>query len=115
MSTTWKKEMGFQRVKMFLSSIQRNSLKSRYAYQYGLVHFQRFLFNKYQDYNLETILTPLKEDKINPYDMLDNFISYLQTGNPTLTASCIQLYMASIRSYLAYHDVDIIPSKLRER
>lgn len=64
---------------------------------------------------METILTPLKEDKINPYDMLDNFISYLQTGNPTLTASSIQLYMASIRSYLAYHDVDIIPSKFKRK
>ena len=108
-------EIGFQPVKTFLSSMERNSLKSRYAYQYGLIHFQRFLSYKYPDYNLETILRPLAENKINIYELLDTFISYLQTSNATLTPSSIKLYMASIRSYFAYNDIDVIPSKFKRK
>ena len=108
-------EIGFQPVKTFLSSMERNSLKSRYAYQYGLIHFQRFLSYKYPDYNLETILRPLAENKINIYELLDTFISYLQVSNATLTPSSIKLYMASIRSYFAYNDIDVIPSKFKRK
>ena len=108
-----EEEIGFQQVMTFLSSIERNSLKSRQAYQNGLIHFQRFLTQKYPDYNLETILKPLAENKINPYELLDGFISYLQSFN--LTPSSIRLYMASVRSYFAYNDVDIIPSKFKRK
>ena len=110
-----QEEIGFQRVLTFLSSMERNSMNSRYAYQYGLVHFQRFLSQKYPDYNLETILKPLAEDKINAYELLDSFISYMQTSNATLTPGSIKLYMTSIRSYFAYNDVDILPSKFKRK
>ena len=106
-------KIGFQRVATFLSSIERNSLKSRYAYQIGLIHFQGFLSQKYPDYDLETILKPLLEDKINRYEVLDMFITYLQTFN--LTPSSIKVYMTSLRSYFAYYDVDVIPSKFKRK
>ncbi|MGB6590889.1 MAG: tyrosine-type recombinase/integrase, partial [Candidatus Nitrosopolaris sp.] len=111
--STQKEEIGFLKVVTFLSSIERNSLKSRNAYQNGLINFQRFLSQKYHNYNLETILKPLLKDKINRYELLDSFISYLQISN--LTPSSIKLYMASVRSYLAYNDVDIIPSKFKRK
>ena len=110
-----KERIGFQRVMTFLSSMERNSLSSRYAYQNGLNHLQRFLSQKYPDYNLETILKPLAENKVNIYELLDIFISYLQISNSTLTPSSIKLYMASIRSYFAYNDIDVIPSKFKRK
>jgi integrase len=110
-----EQEIRFHRVMTFLSSIERNSLNSKYSYLYGLVHFQRFLLQTYPDYNLETVLGPLAENKIDIYELLDSFISYLQTSNATLTPSSIQLYMASVRSYFAYNDVDIIPSKFKRK
>jgi integrase len=108
-------EIEFQTVLTFLSSIERNSLKSRYTYQHGLIQFQRFLSKKYSNYNLQTILKPLAENKINLYELLDIFVSYLQTTNGTLTPSSIKLYMASIRSYFAYNDIDVIPSKFKRK
>jgi integrase len=105
-------KIGFQRVVTFLSSIERN-LKSRYAYQNGLIHFQGFLSQKYPDYDLDTILKPLLEDKINRYELLDSFIAYLQTFN--LRPSSIKVYMTSVRSYFAYHDVDVIPTKFKRK
>jgi integrase len=108
-----QEKIGFERVTTFLSSIERNSLSSRYAYQNGLNHLQRFLSQKYPDYNLETILKPLGKNKINRYELLDGFVSYLQTFD--LTPSSIKLYVASIRSYFAYYDIDVIPSKFKRK
>jgi integrase len=99
----------------FLSSISRNSLNSKYAYERGLTHFQRFLEDKYPEYNLETILKPLLKNEINVYEMLDNFISYLLSINSNMTPTSLKLYVASIRSYLAYYDIDVIPSKFRRK
>jgi integrase len=94
--------------------MERNSTSSRYVYQSGLIHFQGFLSQKFPDYNLETILKPLLEDKISRYEVLDGFVSYLQTSS-NLTRSSIKLYIASIRSYFAYYDIDIIPSKFKRK
>jgi integrase len=107
------KKIVFQRVMTFLSSMERNSSSSRYAYQNGLNHLQRFLSQKYPDYNLETILKPLAKDKINRYELLDDFVFYLQTSD--LTPSSIKLYVASIRSYFAFNDVDVLPSKFKRK
>jgi integrase len=93
--------------------MERNSLSSRYTYENGLVHFHAFLSQKYSNYNPETILEPLLEDKINRYEVLDRFIGYLQQFN--LTPSSIKLYVASIRSYFAFNDVDVIPSKFKRK
>jgi integrase len=93
--------------------MERNSLSSRYTYENGLVHFHAFLSQKYPNYNPETILKPLLQDKINRYEVLDRFIGYLQQFN--LTPSTIKLYVASIRSYFAFNDVDVIPSKFKRK
>jgi len=61
--STREEEIGYQKVKTFLSGIERNSLKSKNAYQNGLINFQRFLSQIYPDYNLETILKPLVEEQ----------------------------------------------------
>jgi len=94
--------------------MERNSTSSRYAYQSGLIHFQGFLSQKYPDYNLETILKSLLEDKVSRYEVLDGFVSYLQKSS-NLTRSSIKLYIASIRSYFAYCDIDIISSKFKHK
>ena len=106
-------EIGYKPVMTFLSSMERNSLKSRLTYQNGLIHFQRFWSQKYPSYNLETIPKSLAENKTNPYELLDGIVSYLQISN--LTPSSIKLYVASIMSYFTYWDIDIIPSKFKRK
>jgi integrase len=107
--------MQFESARVFLSSILRNSLKSKYTYQCGLVHLQRFLANDFPEYDIETILRPLSHNEINVYTLLDEFVSYLLTVDANLTPSSIKLYVAVIRSYLAYHDIDVVPSKFKRK
>src|SRR6188472_1163649 len=94
--------------------MSRNSLRSKNAYRSGLEHFNKFLQEKYS-HDIETILEPLSKSKIDVYELLDKFVSYLLYTNPDLTPNSIKLYLASIRSYLAYYDIDVIPSKFRRK
>ena len=99
----------------FLSSILRNSLKSKYAYECALAHFQRFLVASHKEYNIETILGPVYRNEINVYTLLDEFVSYLLNINQNLSPNSINLYVAAIRSYLAYYDIDVVPSKFKRK
>lgn len=105
----------YKAVDVFLSSISRNSLRSKYAYQAGLVHFQKFLKQKYAQYDIETILKPLSNSEVDIYVILDEFVSYIVNEASNITSSSVKLYIAAIRSYLAYYDIDIIPSKFRRK
>jgi integrase len=95
--------------------MSRNSLKSKYTYQFGLTHFQRFLEQTYLQYNIDTILKPLSKNELDIYVILDEFVSYLVVKALNLTSASIKLYIAAVRSYLAYYDIDIIPSKFRRK
>jgi hypothetical protein len=117
----------FNNVRVFLNSIERNSRKSRGAYKTGLAHFQLFLLNsRYQShqqhqpkqqpecyYNIETIIQAFITNELNVYTILDAFVNYLTITH--LMTSSITLYVTSVRSYLAYYDIDIIPSKFKRK
>ena len=105
----------YKAVDVFLSSISRNSLRSKYAYQAGLVHFQKFLKQKYPQYDIESILKPLSNNELDIYIILDEFISCLMDEPSNITSASIKLYITAVRSYLAYYDIDIIPSKFRRK
>ena len=102
-------------VKAFLDSIRRNSVALEKAYLSGLFKFQQFLFQdvKLNVYSIETILSPLMRQEINLYEMLDRFVSFLYSLD--LSSPSIKLYMESLRSYLAYHDIDVVPSKFKRK
>ena len=51
--------------------------------------------------------------EINLYEMLDRFVSFLYSLD--LSSPSIKLYMESLRSYLAYHDIDVVPSKFKRK
>jgi integrase len=67
------------------------------------------------DYNCETILQPLSENKVNVYELLDGFVSYLLSAKPGMTPKSIRLYLAAVRSYFGFYDIDVIPSKFRRK
>ncbi|MFL6459243.1 MAG: tyrosine-type recombinase/integrase, partial [Nitrososphaeraceae archaeon] len=112
---TDKQITDYKAVNVFLSSISRNSLKSKYTYQSGLAHFQKFLKQKYPQYGIENVLKPLSSNEVDMYVMLDEFVSYLVNEAQNITSASIKLYIAAVRSYLAYYDIDIIPSKFRRK
>jgi integrase len=78
-----------------------------------LVCFDNSLKEKHPNYNPELILEPIKKNEINIYELFDNFIAFLV--NSDLSVSSIRLYVAAMRSYFAYYDIDIIPSTFKRK
>jgi integrase len=115
------------KVKTFLDSIARNSIKSKKSYSSGLSLLQSYLSSvayqqRYQNQNqsnykcnCETILEPLSENRINIYEFFDGLVSYILSTKPDITPKSLALYLAAIRSYFAFYDIDVIPSKFRRR
>ena len=107
--------MKLPKVKLFLDSIERNSNSSRAAYSCGLLHLENFISHKYEKYDCETILQPLSENKINIYELLEGFVSYLMKARTGMAPKTISLYVSALRSYFAYYDIDVIPSKFKRK
>lgn len=110
----------FPKVKIFLDSIARNSIKSKNSYSSGISLLQDFLSaedqrQKYNGCNCETILQPLLVNRVNVYEFLDSFVSYILAIKPEITPKSLSLYLTAIRSYFAFYDIDVIPSKFRRK
>jgi integrase len=111
----------FPKVNTFLQSIGRNSIRSRRSYSSGLTLLQNFLKTKEQQikyegcYNCETILQPLFENRINVYELFDSLISFILATKPEITPRSLSLYISALKSYFAYYDIDVIPSKFKRR
>jgi integrase len=73
------------------------------------------LCDKYPKYNPETILTPLSKNKIDIYQSLDSFVTYILDTNEGISTRTVNMYMTAIRSYLAYYNIDVLPSRFKRR
>jgi integrase len=100
-------------VDSFLRSIARNSKHSESSYLNAITHFQNFLSDNFPKHTVETILEPLRKTEFSVYEILDSFVSFLM--NRKLSARSIRLYLTGLRSYFAYYDIDVIPSKFKRR
>jgi len=106
------------KVDNFLTSVARNSERSKQLYGFGLTHFQTFLSSddRYSKFTVDSILKPISNDQINVYTLIDDFVSYLVSKHKNkLSANSVSLYVAALRSYLLYHDIDIVPAKFKRR
>jgi integrase len=100
------------KVTTFLKSIRRNSNKTSINYETSLSYLQLFLIP--QRHTSETILDPLAKNEINVYTLLEQFITFL-TDKKSLSSNTVRQYLVGIKSYFAYYDIDVIPSKFKRK
>jgi integrase len=101
------------KARTFLDAIGRNSTSSEHVYKIGLLHFQQFLNGNVRHLDLGSIIEPLQTQQINVYELLDRFVSYLMQAN--LATPSISLYIAALRSYFAYYDIDVVSNKFKRK
>ena len=108
----------YPRPRAFLDSIGNNSTRTRKNYQTGLVHLQRFLYNRFNgEHNVDSIIDLILHNQMNVYELLNNFVSYegskknQEKNKPQSTKT----HLVGIKSYFAYYDIDIIPSKFKRK
>jgi integrase len=83
------------------------------VYESGIIYFYSFLVQRGLNNTPETILEPLAKNEINLYELFDGFVAFLISSG--LSIPSIRLYVASIRSYFAYHDIDVIPARFKRK
>ena len=108
----------YPRPRAFLDSIGNNSTRTRKNYETGLVHLQRFLFNRFNgEHNVDSVIDLILNKQINVYELLDNFVSYegSKKKEEKNKPQSIKTHLVGIKSYFAYYDIDIIPSKYKRK
>ena len=93
--------------------MQKNSRITCITYETSLSYFQSFLDVQYK-YDLQTILEGITKNEINVYTPLEQFVTFL-TDRKSLSPGTVRQYVVGFRSYLAYYDIDVIPSKFRRK
>jgi hypothetical protein len=83
-------EIAFEKTQTFLNRMLRSTTRKWYPYQYGLVHFQKYIAAKHPTWNIETIIQPLSLGNINVYELLDGFVSYLMEKYPDFTPGTLR-------------------------
>jgi integrase len=75
------------------------------------MHFTKYLHT--QRYASDNIIQPILSGKINVYELLDGFVSYL--SKQKVSPATLKIYIAIVRSFLEYYDIDISNSKFKRK
>ena len=109
--------LAYPKVSVFLNSIKKRSLKTSKSYSSALIHLDNFVKKQYSNngYNSDNIVDAITQNKINVYNLLDSFVSYIQSVKVGISSKSIVAYVAGLRTYFGYHDIDIIPSRFKKK
>jgi integrase len=94
-----------------ISSISQTTAKQ---YHIRLHDFDRFVLDSYK-LSTDSLIKRIKENIVDPYDVLTSYIRYLQDkGNhPTMCASTLKHRIITAKNFLEYHDIELSPRKFK--
>lgn len=94
----------YDRPRMFLDTVGRNSRKTRSNYETALVHLEGFLSNRYDSgkYNVDSIIDLISRNQMNVYELLDSFVSFecIKGSQSKNMPQSIKTHTAGIKSYI---------------
>jgi hypothetical protein len=100
------KARGLSIVADFLLTKARKSKRTAIAFSFGLDYLNKFIEQNYNNnnngYNIQTILPVLKKQKLDVYNLLNSFVSYLQNDTVNghdLTPRSVNAYMVAVKIF----------------
>jgi integrase len=87
------------------------SSSSAREYHFRLQNLARFIMMEYK-LTLDDLIKLINEGLQNPYDILCNYIIYLQSSN-TISTLTLKQRITTAKNFLEYFDVDISPRKFK--
>jgi integrase len=87
------------------------SVSSAREYRFRLHSLVTFATAEYKS-TLDDLIKAIKEGAYDPYDVLSNYIAYLQSNN-TISTFTLKLRVTTAKNFLEYFDVDISPRKFK--
>jgi len=106
---------GYKIVADFLLTKGRSSKRTAVVYSIPLEYLDQFIEQHYK-YNIQTILPVINSKKVDIYELLNSYVTYLQNGTKNganLTPKTIDNYMVAARSYFQFNDIDILSAKFK--
>jgi integrase len=95
----------------YIRNIGTMNKATAYEYQVRLTTFAEFVFNDYGT-TLDMLIIKLKEGSEDPYDILTNYVAYLQ-NNCSISAGTLKARIITAKNFLEYYDVDISPRRFK--
>jgi hypothetical protein len=118
------KTNGWLNVIDYLRDKATNSTKTAVSYWTGITHLNDFIESQYNHgYSVQTIIEPLKQERIDIYELLRLFKQYMIYEYPKISESQITVgsvikYIKSAKSYFMSFEVDdairFVSSKTKE-
>ena len=107
----------YSRPRVFLARIGNNSIRTRNNYATGLIHLQRFLHSRFNgEHNIDSVIDLILNNQLNVYELIDNFVFYeVSKDQDKNKPQSIKAHLIGIKSYFAYYEIDIIPSKFKRK
>ena len=100
------------KAKKFLDAIAMGSQNTSDTYRKALDYFQNYLIAT-EKQTLESVIDPLLSKKIDVYDLLQGLVYHFVKAK--LATRTVHGYMAAVKSYLQYFDVDIDTKKFKRK
>jgi integrase len=95
----------------YIRNIRAMNKATAYEYYFRLSTFQNFVTNDYKA-TLDNLITGIRQGHEDPYDILSNYIIYLQ-NNSNISAGTLKARIITAKNFLEYYDVDISPRKFK--
>jgi len=95
----------------YIRNIHAMNKRSAYEYYNRLTTFQDFITNDYK-ITLDNLIIELKQCREDPYDILSNYIVYIQ-NHYNISSGTIKARVITAKNFLEYYDVDISPRKFK--
>ena len=96
----------------YIRNIRAMNQRTAYEYYTRLTNFQDFVISTYKVATLDNIITKINEGVEDPYEILNGYVSYLQTSY-NISVSTLKSRIITAKNFLEYYDVDISPRKFK--
>lgn len=95
----------------YIRSIASMNKRTAYEYYIRLINFQNFITTDYKT-TLDTLIMGIKGGNEDPYDILTDYIIYLQ-NTCDISPGTLKARIITAKNFLEYYDVDISPRKFK--
>jgi integrase len=95
----------------YIKSVSMMSASSAREYRFRLHSLVTFAMTEYK-LTLDDLIKAIKEGLYDPYDVLSNYIAYLQASN-TISTLTLKQRVITAKNFLEYFDVEISPRKFK--
>jgi integrase len=95
----------------YIRNIRAMNKATAYEYHFRLTTFQNFITNDYK-ITLDNLIMKIREGSEDPYDILSNYVIYLQNYS-NISPATLKTRIITAKNFLEYYDVDISPRKFK--